>query len=574
MPGQLSITLGQYSDKGRKQINQDFHGSLIPEEPQLSAKGIAVALADGIGSSEVSQIASATAVTGFLEDYFSTPDAWSVKKSAQQVLSATNAWLYAQTRQSRYRYDQDRGYVCTFSALILKSTTVYLFHIGDARIYRLQGNGLEQLTDDHRLRVSQDKSYLSRALGIGPHLEIDYQALPLDRSDCFLLMTDGVYEHVGECFILDTLAQYGGDLDTAAKTIAAEAHARGSPDNLTTQIVRVESLPLNNADELYARLTELPLPPLLTARMTFDGYRIVREIHASYRSHVYLAVDSDTQTQVAIKIPSLDLRGNPAYLERFAMEIWITRRIDSPHVLKAIEPTRKRHYFYHVTEFIEGRTLSQWMIDHPKPELEKVRGIIEQIARGLRAFHRLEMVHQDLRPDNIMIDGIGTVKLIDFGSTKVAGIAEIVSPDEHSELLGTAPYTAPEYFLGQSGTSRSDLYSLGVICYQMLTGKLPYGTQVAKCRSRAAQNRLIYRSIPHHESKIPAWVDEAVRKAVHPDPNRRYEVLSEFIHDLRHPNHAFLNKTRPPLIERDPLAFWKGVALILSLIIAALLIRC
>ncbi|WP_022949693.1 bifunctional protein-serine/threonine kinase/phosphatase [Methylohalobius crimeensis] len=574
MPGQLSISLGQYSDKGRKQINQDFHGAYVPEEPRLSAKGIAVALADGIGSSEVSQIASAAAVTGFLEDYFSTPDAWSVKKSAQQVLSATNAWLYSQTRQSRYRYDQDRGYICTFSALILKSTTVYLFHIGDARIYRLQGNGLEQLTDDHRLWVSQDKSYLSRALGIGPHLEIDYQALPLDRSDCFLLMTDGVYEYVGERFIVDTLAQDDADLDTAAQTIAAEAHKQGSPDNLTAQIVRVEALPLNNADELHARLTELPLPPLLTAGRIFDGYRIVREIHASYRSHVYLAIDRETQMPVAIKIPSIDLRIDPAYLERFSMEAWIARRIDSPHVLKSIEPTRKRNYFYHVTEFIEGRTLSQWMIDHPKPELEKVRGIIEQIARGLRAFHRLEMVHQDLRPDNIMIDGIGTVKLIDFGSTKVAGIAEIVSPDEHCELLGTAPYTAPEYFLGQSGTPRSDLYSLGVICYQMLTGKLPYGTQVAKCRSRAAQNRLIYRSIPHHESKIPAWVDEAIRKAVHPDPNRRYEELSEFIHDLRHPNQAFLNKTRPPLIERDPLAFWKGVTLILSLIVAALLIRC
>src|SRR5437899_12288701 len=116
MPGALKISAGQYSDRGRKETNQDFHGMLIPEEPQLSSKGIAVALADGISSSEVSQEASQAAVTGFLEDYFCTSETWSVKTSAQRVLLAINSWLHAQTRQSRHRYDMNKGYVCTFSA--------------------------------------------------------------------------------------------------------------------------------------------------------------------------------------------------------------------------------------------------------------------------------------------------------------------------------------------------------------------------------------------------------------------------------------------------------------------------
>jgi len=217
--------------------------------------------------------------------------------------------------------------------------------------------------------------------------------------------------------------------------------------------------------------------------------------------------------------------------------------------------------------------LAQWMIDNPKPDLETVRGIVEQIAKGLRAFHRLEMLHQDLRPDNIMIDGTGTVKIIDFGSTRVAGIIEISSPIEQHPLLGTAQYSAPEYFLGEGGTPRSDLFSLGVIAYQMLTGRLPYGTQVAKSTTRAAQNRLSYRSVLDDEREIPAWIDDALRKALHPNPYKRYQELSEFIYDLRHPNKAFLNKIRPPLIERNPVAFWKSVSLILTLAVIALLIK-
>lgn len=573
MSGQLKISAGQYSDKGRKETNQDFHGVCIPKEPQLSTKGIAFAVADGISSSDVSHIASQAAVAGFLADYFCTSEAWSVKKSVQRVLMASNSWLYAQTRQSRYCYDKDRGYVCTLSAMVIKSTTAHIFHVGDTRIYRLRDHDLEQLTHDHRLWVSQDKSYLSRALGIDSHVEIDYQALPVAAGDIFLLATDGVYEHASSRFMVHAINACGGDLDSAAKTIVDEAYRQGSTDNLTVQIVRVESLPVQDAGEHYRSLTELPFPPVLEARAQFDGYSIVRELHASSRSHIYLAVDNETGSHVVIKTPSIDLRGDPAYLERFLMEDWIARRINNAHVLKPCAQTRKRNFLYVATEFIDGQTLRQWMIDHPKPDLETVRGIIEQIAKGLRAFHRLEMLHQDLRPDNVMIDGTGTVKIIDFGSTRVAGIMEITSPVGQNPILGTAQYTAPEYFLGEQVSEHSDLFSLGVIAYQMLTGKLPYGAEVAKCKTRAAQNRLMYVSVRNENREIPAWVDDAIRKAVHPNPYKRYQDLSEFLFDLRHPNQAFLNKTRPPLLERNPVAFWQGVSFILGITVITLLIK-
>lgn len=572
MANQLKISVGQYSDKGRKEINQDFHGIYLPKEPHLSSKGVAIAVADGISSSEVSQIASQSAVTSFLEDYYCTSEAWSVKTSVERVLVATNSWLHSQNQQSQYRYDKDRGYVCTLSSMVIKSTTAHIFHVGDSRIYQLRGNTLEQLTNDHRAWVSSDRSYLSRALGINPQLEIDYQTLQVEQGDVFLFATDGVYEYADSNFVIAAINSNGADLDKTAKIIVEEAYRQGSKDNLTIQIVRVEELPCPEANEMYQQLSLLPSTPILEARMIFDGYKIIREVHASNRSHVYLAVDSETNEQVIIKTPSIDLQGNPAYLEKFLMEEWVARRINSAHVLKPCLQTRKRNYLFIATEYIDGQTLSQWMIDNPKPNIETVRGIVEQIAKGLRAFHRLEMLHQDLRPANIMIDSTGTVKIIDFGSTSVAGIMEITTPIERNNLLGTAQYTAPEYFLGESGSPRSDMFSLGVIAYHMLTGKLPYGTQVAKSRTKAEQRKLRYQSLIDDNRDVPVWIDEAIRKAVHPNPNKRYEDVSEFVFDLHHPNKEFLGKMRQPLIERNPLIFWKTVSFILFIIAITLLI--
>ena len=571
MPGELKIAVGQYSDKGRKEINQDFHGACLPKEPQLSSKGVVVALADGIGSSQVSQVASQFAVTGVLEDYYCTSEAWSVKTSVERVLAATNAWLHSQTQKGQYRHDMERGYVCALSAMVIKSTTAHIFHVGDTRVYQVRGNSLEQLTNDHRTWATAEQSYLSRALGIRPQIEIDYRTLQVEKGDVFVLATDGAYEHTDPDFIIAAIASSRDDLDKAAESIAAEACRQGSEDNVTVQVVRVEDLPSPQANEMVLQLTELPFPPILEARMTFDGYRIVREVRASSRSHIYLAEDIETGTVAILKTPSIDLRENPAYLERFLMEEWIARRIDSAHVLKPCLPVRKRNYLYVVTEYVDGQTLAQWMTDHPKPEVETVRGLVDQIARGLRAFHRLEMLHQDLTPDNIMIDRTGTVKIIDFGSTRVAGIMEIASPTERSHLLGAAQWAAPEYFLGESGSTRSDIFSLGVIAYQMLTGRLPYGTQVPKSTTRAAQGKLVYDSMLDYRREIPVWVDEAIRKALHPDPLKRYEEASEFAYDLRHPNQAFLARTRPPLIERDPVLFWKSVSTILMVAFVILL---
>ena len=567
----LKVSIGQHSDKGRKLENQDFHGIHIPEDSLRGIKGIAVAMADGISSSAVSHIASQTAIQSFLQDYYCTSEAWSVKGSAERVLSATNSWLYSQTMSSPHRYDKDKGYVCTFSALIIKGHSAHILHIGDTRIYRFNSNGLEQLTNDHRLWATQDKSYLSRALGIESKCNSDYQLLSINAGDIFIITTDGVYEFVSAQDIVSTLEQHHDNLNAAAQAITTLAYEQGSDDNLSIQIVRIDNLPEQAVNHVKQQIEQLPFPPELRGRMVFDGYTILREIHANSRSHVYLAQDNASKKQVVLKTPSVDLGGNEDYLEHFLMEEWVARRINNTHVMKAELPDRPRNYIYTVFEFIKGKTLAQWAIDNPKADIEAVRSIVEQITKGLYAFHRMEMLHQDLRPENIMIDTDGVIKIIDFGAVSIAGLQETTIEQPATYLQGTALYSAPEYFLGEYGTTRSELFSLGVITYYLLSGRYPYDTNVAKTKTLSAQKKLWYRSVLEEDREIPKWVDYAIQKAVHPLPSQRYEEIFEFTHDLRQPSKQFLNKIRPPLIERNPVAVWQAISSILLMIILYLL---
>ncbi|MBT2323644.1 protein kinase [Variovorax paradoxus] len=567
----LRVTLGQHSLAGHQSINQDFHGAVLPEGSLHASKGIAVAIADGIGSSRVSQVASAAAVRGFLDDYYATSDAWSVRRSAQRVLAATNSWLHAQTMRSDARFDKDSGYVCTFSALILKGRDVHLLHVGDARIYRLHANALEQLTEDHRVHLSSVESYLGRALGAGANVEIDYRCWGAEAGEVYLLATDGAYAHLDTGTVHDALARSAEDFDAAARLIAEAARAKGSEDDITVQLLRIDELPEADAPPAQLQREGLAMPPPLAPRARFEGFTLVREIHLSSRSHVYLALDEASGAPVVLKLPSVDLREDPDYLDRFVLEEWVARRIDSPHVLKASAIDRARAHLYVAMEYVDGQTLAQWMVDHPRPTLDSVRVIVEQLARGLQALHGREMLHQDIRPENVMIDRTGTVKIIDLASTHVAGLADGARERGALAIAGTLQYTAPEYFVGRGGSTRSDLFSLAVIAYQMLTKQLPYGLHASRVRSPADVSRLRYVPVRHFRPDLPAWVDAVLQKALHPQPAKRQEAVSEFAHDLRAPGPEFLRARTPPLIERRPVLFWQCTTVLLAAAVVVLL---
>jgi serine/threonine protein kinase len=165
-----------------------------------------------------------------------------------------------------------------------------------------------------------------------------------------------------------------------------------------------------------------------------------------------------------------------------------------------------------------------------------------------------------------MIDDNGNAKIIDFGSAWIAGIAEAGLGEQSAEMLGTLQYSAPEYLLGEAGDESSDIFSLGVITYQMLTGALPFGPRRIQSGDRKALSKLRYISAQRSNPSVPNWLDATIARAVCPDRTRRYEVVSEFLHDLRFPNPALAPSERRPMLQRQ--------ASVKSHLLTALLLLC
>ncbi len=474
----------------------------------------------------------------------------------QRVLGALNRWLYS---QGQVKHDSARGMVTTFSGMVLKSSTAHIFHVGDSRIYRFRTGELELLTRDHRVWVSKERDFLSRAMGIDPSIDIDYRSVDAVQNDIFLFTTDGITGHVTDHRMQELLADHGSNLQACASKLLEESLHNGSTDNVTCQLIRVLSVPQETEDDIYQKINELPFPPDLSPGVKIDGYEILRELHASRRSEVFLATDSQTGEKVILKTPSINYRDDPEYLDSFLHEEWVGRRIKNIHVLKTLEPKRRR-FLYNISEYVEGQSLRQWIDDHPQTHINTAREYLMQIADGLRAFHRLEMVHQDLKPENILIDSNGTLKIIDFGSTRVAGASEICSKLDKNIPQGTINYTAPECIAGSNCSNRSDMFSFGVIAYELLTGKLPYGDNDKPIPA----NKLKYISCRVYNDQLAAWVDGALCKAVNPDPRNRYKTMAEFLRDLTQPNDKFDISTSQPLLERNPLLFWKSLSGVLA----------
>lgn len=563
---QLELSVGQASVAGLKSQNEDCIGMCIPQQPALTIKGVVSVIADGVSAAEAGKEASETCVRNFISDYYATPDAWSIKTRGQKILVALNRWLVGQS--------QIRGHISTLSALVLKSQSAYLFHIGDSRIYRFRNAVLECLTQDHCTRINKDTTYLSRAMGMDSHLDVDFQKVDTQLNDIFFLSTDGIHDFISEkrlaAHLSDNQSQaHGYNYDAVCQKIIDEALASGSSDNLSCQILRIDKLPQADNQEIYQKMYQLKFPPPLSIGQSLDGYEVVKEIHSSQRSQVYIVKDN-SNTRYIMKTPSLNYEDDPAYIERFALEQWIGKRIDSPYVVKVVDKNNRKSALYTIMEFVDGVTLDQWMNEHPKPDINEVIRIAEFISRGIRAFHRKDILHQDIKPDNIILDKQGVPKIIDFGSCLAAGIDEIDTPFDRDIALGTAVYSAPETRFNTKKTARSDLFSLAVIVYEMLTSEMPFGDKLEGLNDQRKLNSLNYVSALKYNPMVPYWLDGALETALSPQPDKRHEALSEFIYELKNPNKKYLNKKNLPIIERNPLLLWKSIALIQLIIILCL----
>ena len=545
---ELTISYGGASLPGTRTVNEDAFAAAPPDR----LKGAVAVIADGVSSGDQADKASQTAVTEFIDEYLATPETWTVKTSAARVLNALNRWLC--------HHD---GMACTVSAVIAKGRTAHVFHVGDSRVYRFRNGDFEQLTRDHR-----KQAMLTNALGMHLDLEVDYLAEDLATNDVFVLTTDGVHDALPTQHLrrrVSCALAANATLESVSRSIVNAALKRGSEDNVSCLLVRIESTPDEDIDEAHRRLTRQVIPPVLRADARIDGYRVVRTIASGTRSHLYL-VEDPSGRRLALKAPSESFAEDPVYLDGFLREEWIGKRINHPGVMKIL-PRPESRFLYLVAEHVEGVSLRQWMLDNPLPAIDEVRRLIGDIAKALRAFQRLQIVHRDLKPENVMIDRDGRPKIVDFGTAYAQGFDELDQAVRETHPVGSVGYVAPECLVGQPATHATDIYALGVVAYEMLAGALPYKPPLGR-DAKAHLNRPYTPLAKAGRDDVPRWVDLALAKATAQNPENRYEALSELVTDLTRPNPELVRRAETaPLLEKNPELFWKLVSAALAVLL-------
>lgn len=560
MTSALSVSVGQRSLAGLKPSNEDALGIRLAEH-STQQRGIVLVIADGVSSAEAGRQAAESAVQGFLSDYYATPDSWSVQNAGIRVVSALNHWLYG---RGQHYAQAHQGFLTTFTALILRGRSAHVLHIGDTRVYRLRQGELEQLTQDHSTQVNGTNTFLSRALGMDWRIDVDYRHSDLLPGDLFLTSSDGLHGFLSPADLKKMLVQVGDDLESACQHLLDAALQAGSDDNLSCQLVRILSVAQDEAGDASQLASHLPVPPPLRAGQSLDGYLIEAEIHASPRSQLYRVRDIRSGKVYALKSPSVQLEDDEDYRAHFAIEGWIGQRIDHANIIRFHAPSRSPRYLYHVMDWLDGESLTQWRERQHHVDIATVVGFARQIVTGLRVLHRRETLHQDLKPDNIFRCQDGTLKLIDLGSARVAS-QHSEGPRDMLDRPGAVDYAAPEYALGLPRDERADQFSLAVTLYELLTGQHPYGERYSKLRTVADFHKLRYVSASKHNPHVPLWLDAALKKACAIYPQRRYPALSELLLDLERPNPALTPNQSLPWLERDPVRFWRALALVLLL---------
>jgi serine/threonine protein kinase len=315
---------------------------------------------------------------------------------------------------------------------------------------------------------------------------------------------------------------------------------------------------------------QLPVIPVPLGGETIDGFVLKALVSDGRYTRIFAAEDEVEGGQVAIKFPKPQLASVEAYRAAFAREAWVGARVHNPGVGRVIElPPGRQSCLYTVMPLYQGELLETRLARRPAMGLEEGRNIAITLARAAGALHRAGIIHRDIKPDNIILEGDGALKLIDLGVVRVPGLEEF--PPENTP--GTPAYMAPEMLAGEAGNEATDIYALGVTMFRAFTGQFPYGNADAVSPPRRDRPRDLLALRPD----LPAWLDAALAGAIAADPAKRYEDMIEFALVLEAgPARAPVDDLGRPrtLYERSPLRFWQGVAALLALaLLASLLTR-
>jgi serine/threonine protein kinase len=302
---------------------------------------------------------------------------------------------------------------------------------------------------------------------------------------------------------------------------------------------------------------------------TIDGFVLKAPISDGRYTRLFGVQDEIEGGLVALKFPKPEIASVDAYRAAFIREAWVGARVHNPSVGRVIElPPGRQTCLYTVMPLYQGELLETRLSRSPALGLEEGRNIAVALARAVAALHRAGIIHRDIKPDNVILEAGGSLKLIDLGVVRVPGLEEF-SPEN---VPGTQAYMAPEMFEGEPGNEATDIYALGVTIFRAFTGEYPYGNLDATGPPR--RNRP--KDFSSRRPDLPAWIQAALARAIAVDPAKRYHDMTEFAFEMEAgPSRPAAEIRRPrTLYERAPLQVWQGLAALLALaLLVSLLAR-
>ena len=551
----VKASVGFASETGPRERNEDFAGAVFGWELPKPRRDVVAAIADGIGGAKGGRVAAETAVRGFLDGFCDLPETMEVRRAAATVISSLNGWINSQGR----RDPELAGMGCTFTALVLRGRVAHVLHVGDTRAYRLRGDRLVCLTIDHVREDGTGRSnILNRALGVETEVRLDYATQPVALHDRFLLCSDGVYGTLTPDAIAEILRGRSASDDSARALVAAALDA-GSTDNSTALVLDVVELPTAESADIGAAIMQLPLIPVPVDGETVDGFVLKVLVSDGRYSRLFGAVDEVEGGEVVLKFPKPQVATVATYHAAFVREAWVGARVNSPWVGRVIElPPGRQTCLYTVMPLYQGELLATRLARRPSMGLEEGRNIAIKLARGIAALHRAGIIHRDIKPDNVILESNGSLKLIDLGVVRVPGLEDFPPED----IPGTAAYMAPEMFTGEPGNEATDMYALGVTVFRAFTGEFPYGNLDAVSPPRRQRPTPLAELRPD----LPAWLQAALGRAIATEPAERFRDMNEFALEMETgPVRAPIEVHQPPtLYQRYPVQFWQGVAALLA----------
>ncbi|MFF5866826.1 protein kinase [Pseudomonas sp. NPDC012596] len=547
----LQLSFAQASATGPRAENQDALRLVTPAPELAASKGYLFALADGVSQCADGGLAARASLQALAMDYYATPATWGVAQALDRLLLAQNRWLRAQGSQPL---------LTTLSALVLRGRRFTLAHVGDCRAYRWHAGRLQCLSEDHVWDQPGMQHVLKRALGLDQHLLVDYLDGDLQPGECYLLVSDGVWASLGDQHIQAVLREQP-DLQMAADTLVASAHHNGSQDNASALLVRVEQLGASNLGDTLVQLQQWPLPGALRDGQAIDGWQVETRLAHSRQSLLYRVRDGQGQPWLLKTLPA-EREQEPGAAQALLLEEWFLRRVAGRHFPELHAASQRQHLYYVMREH-SGRTLAAQLAEQGPLPLPQWLEVARQLLQAVGVLHRRNLLHRDIKPDNLHLGEDGQLRLLDFGLAYCPGLSQA----SLHELPGTPSFIAPEAFEGQPPSPRQDLYAAGVTLYYLLTGHYPYGEVEAFQRPRFGQPVNASRFRPD----LPEWLQHNLQQAVAVDPAQRFETAEHWLLLLERGDRQALNSQPRPLLEREPLKVWRTLAL-LSLLLNLILL--